>query len=811
MESYLGHLLSDLRYGGRMLIKQPGLAAVSILAFALGIGLTATMWSITWGGILRGLPFDQADRIIHLERARPSHDIESYAVPASDFAAWREQQKSFEDLSAFSEGTVNLSGAEGPPERFEGGYISAVTFTLLRVRPLSGRNFTEDETRPGGAAVVIIGWDLWQNRFGGDPSIVGKSLRANGVTREIVGVMPRGFLFPTNARLWLPQIVDPLAQPWGDGEQFEVMGRLRDGVTMALARQDIGAIAARLAREHPRENEGVTPILQPFTEEYIGKEPIIMLWTMMAAVFGVFVIACTNVANLLLARAATRTREVAVRTALGATRWRIVVQHLGESLVLALIGMVFGLGIAWLGVRWFNDAMRDTEPPFWIDIRLDGVVALVTVGITLFAALVSGLIPALQATRANLHDVLKDEGRGASSMRMGRFSRGLVIVELALSGGLLVAAGFMIQSVVQRSRFDYGVPTAGVFTARLGLFEASYPDSAKRARFWSELDRRLEGLPGPQGVALTTVLPGLQGWRSSFALDGATYATERDYPVARRVAVTPGWFRTFEVEASDGRVFSTGDIGGALPVAVVTQGFARQHFGAESPLGRRLRLNPTDSTSSFLTVVGVVPEVWFEGTDDDKVNATIFTPVAQSDYSFLSVVVRSTGDPSSLAHPVEELVRQLDPDQPIYWVRTLDETIAQSTWFYLTFGVLFMVFGGAALLLATVGVYGVMSFAVSQRTREVGVRMALGATGRDVTRMFLRQGGRQVLIGLSFGVLLAFGLAKGLTLVLFQVNITNPLMYVGVTLALAGTCLIATLIPARRAVKVDPVVALRYE
>ncbi|MEO8636731.1 MAG: ABC transporter permease, partial [Gemmatimonadales bacterium] len=804
MESSLGHILSDLRYGGRMLIKQPGLAAISIVAFALGIGLTATMWSITWGGILRGLPFEQADRIIYLERTRPSHDIDDYGVPASDFAAWHEQQQSFEELVAFSEGTVNLSGAEGPPERFEGGFVMAGAFPLLRVRPLLGRNFTEEETRTGGAAVVIIGWDLWQNRFGGDQAIVGKSLRANGVSREIIGVMPRSFLFPTNARLWLPKIVDPLVQPWGEGDQFQVMGRLRDGVGMTLAREDIGAIATRLAQEHPKENEGVSPILLPFTEKYVGKEPIIMLWTMMAAVFGVFVIACTNVANLLLARAATRTREVAVRTALGATRWRIVVQHLGESLVLALAGMVFGLGIAWLGVRFFNNAMADTEPPFWIDIRLDGVVVAVTVGITLFAALVSGLIPALQATRSNLNEVLKDEGRGASSMRMGRFSRMLVIVELALSGGLLVAAGFMIQSVVQRSRFDYGVPTAGVFTARLGLFEATYPDSTRRARFWSELDRRLEALPGQQGVALTTVLPGLEGWQSNFALDGKTYPTERDYPLARRVAVTPGWFHAFEVQASEGRVFGAADNGEALPVAVVTQGFAREHFGRESPVGRRLRLNPTDSTSAWLTVVGVVPEVWFEGTDDHRIGATILTPVAQGDYSFLSLLARSTANPSSLTHSIEEVVRQLDPDQPIYWVRTLEETIARSAWFYLTFGVLFMTFGGAALLLATVGVYGVMSFAVSQRTREVGVRMALGATGRDVTGMFLRQGGRQVLIGLSFGVLLAFGLAKGLALVLFQVNTANPLMYVGVTLALAATCLLATLIPARRALKVDP-------
>lgn len=795
-----------------MLVKHPGLATIAIVALALGIGLTATMWSITWGGILRGLPFDQADRIIHLERTRPSHDIDSYGVPVSDYAAWREQQKSFEDLAAFSEGTVNLSGSEGRPERYEGGFVTAATFPLLRVAPLLGRNFTEEEVRPGGASVIILGWDIWQNRFGADPAIIGKTIRANGVSREIVGVMPRGFLFPTNASLWLPRIVDPLALPWGQGDLLEVMGRLRDGVTMPQARREFEAIAARLAQDHPKENEGVGPILQPFTEEYVGQEPIIMLWTMMAAVFGVFLIACSNVANLLLARAATRTKEVAVRTALGASRWRIVIQHLGESLVLSLAGMVLGTGIAWLGTRLFMDAIRDTDPPFWIDIRLDGVVLLFTAGISLLAALVSGLIPALQATRANLHDVLKDEGRGTSSLRMGRFSRGLVIVELALAGGLLVAAGFMIQSVVQLARFDFGVPTANVFTARVGLFEASYPDSASRLRFWAELERRLQELPGQQGAALTAVLPGFEGWQQQFAVEGASYPTERDYPSTRQVVVSPGWFRAFGVAPVEGRLLQPGDIQGALPVAVVTQGFARTHFGTESPLGRRFRIGNGESTEPWLTVAGVVPDIPFDGTDnDDSLGTAVFTAVAQGDYHFLSLAVRTNGDPLALTPQVEAVVSGLNPDQPIYWVRTLEEGIARNTWFYGVFGTLFMIFGGAALFLATVGVYGVMSFAVSQRTREVGVRMALGASARDVTTMFLKQGGRQVLIGLSLGILLAFGLARGLSLVLFQVNTANPLMYAGVTLVLAATCLLATFVPARRAMRVDPMEALRYE
>jgi predicted permease len=805
--------LSDLKYAVRMLLKHPALTAVSVIAFALGLGLTTTMWSITWGGILRGLPFEHAERIIHLERARPSKGIDSYGVPISDFVAWREQQRSFEDLAAFSEGTVNVSGPGARAERFEGAFVTAATLKLLGIEPRLGRLFTDDDNRPGATPVAIIGSELWQNRFGGDPAIIGKTVRANGITREIVGVLPPGFFFPTNARLWLPRTVDPLALPWGDGDQLEVMGRLKPGITMDAARREFETICARLAQDHSKENEGVTPILKPFTEEYIGKEPVLMLWTMMAAVFGVLLIACSNVANLLLARAATRTKEVAVRTALGASRWRIVSQLLTESFVLAVAGALLGTVIAWAGTHLFMNAIRDTEPPFWIDIKLDGVVLAFAAGMTILAALISGVIPALQASGGKIHEVLKDEGRGASSLRMGKFSRGLVIAELALSGGLLVAAGFMIQSMVQLSRFDYGVRTEGTFTARIGLFESAYPDSASHARFWTVLEQRLQTLPGQRGVALMSSLPGLWGSRDNFSVEGKTYPSERDHPETRQVAVTPGWFATFGVTQVEGRLLGAGDLGGALPVAVVTRNFARTHFGGESPLGRRIRLGGQESTQPWLTIVGVIPDVWFDGNDnDDALRTAILTPVAQGDYRFLSLAVVSRGeDPMSFSQRVQAEVSAIDPDQPIYFVRTLTEAIRRSGWFYGVFGTLFTVFGAAALFLATIGVYGVMSFGVSQRTREIGVRMALGASHGAVLGMFLRQGGRQALIGLSCGLVLAFFLAKGLGLVMFQVNTKQPLMYAGVSAALALTSLLATYIPARRAMGVDPTVALRYD
>ncbi len=808
----MGTFLADLRYGLRMLFKHPGLAAISITALALGIGLTAMMWSITYGGILRAMPFEEGDRVLYLSRTRPSHGNNNMSVPIHDLSVWRASQHSFEDLAGWYEGTVNVSGIEGRPERFQGAFISASAFRMLRLPPILGRAFTDDENRAGGPDVVMISWDLWQSRLGGDSAVVGKTLKANGTTSTIIAVMPRGFLFPSTDKIWLPLRLDPATQqPWGSGNWLGVMGRLRPGVSRAQATSEFATICARIAQDHPKENEGIGPLIQTFNQQYVGKEPTTMLWTMMAAVLGVLLIACSNVANLLLARAAVRTKEVAIRTALGASRWRVVSQLLTEALAIAMAGAVIGIGIAWFGIHLFNNALSKTQVPYWIHIGLDLPVLLFVLAITLLAALVSGVVPALQATSSKIYEVLKDESRGSSSLRLGRFSKSLVVVELALAGGLLVGAGFMIQSVVQRSHFDYGVPTHNVFTARIGLFETTYPDSASHAKFWRDLDARLQALPGQHGVALTTSLPGLFGNGGNFAIEGKTYANDRDYPETRSAAVTPGWFPLFKVTPVEGRLINDGDIGGALNVVVVTRNFVRKHFDGASPLGRRIRFGGAESTQPWLTIVGVIPDVWYDGTDDTPRRTAVLTAVMQSDYRFLSVAVAAQGDAMAFNEPVRAAVAAIDADQPTYFVRTLDDAIESNGWFYSVFGNIFAVFGAAALFLAMVGVYGVMSFAVTRRTQEIGVRMALGAGARDVLRLFLGQGGLQIAVGLVLGVGLAFGLSRGLTAVLFQVDINNVRMYAGVSAALALTGFVAILIPALRATKVDPLTALRYD
>jgi putative ABC transport system permease protein len=807
----MGHVLADLKYALRMLVKHPGLALVSIIALALGLGLTTTMWSIVYGALLRGLPFEDSDRIIAVSHTNPARHINRTSITIPDFDVWRRDQTSFEDLAGFYNGTVNLSGGDGRPERYDGAFVTPGVFRVLRVRPALGRVFEEAEGTVGGPNAVILGHDLWRTRFNGDPAAVGKTVRVNGASAQIVGVMPAGFKFPIDESIWVPLRVDRLTITRERGNQLLVVGRLKPGVSVARAVQDLTAIDGRLATEFPKTNAGFKPLLESFTDSVIGPQPRTMLWTMLGAVFGVLLIACSNVANLLLARAAMRTKEVAVRTALGANRWRIVSQLLAEALVLAFAGALVGLGIAVYGVHLFNAALVDTHPPFFIRIAVDAPVLAFVTAISVLAAAVAGVLPALQATGTRVSEVLKDESRGASSMRLGKFARGLVIAEIALSCGLLIGAGFMTLSVVKRSHFDYGVPTRTVFTARVALFESNYPDSAVRQVFWRDLAQRLEALPDQQGVALMTSLPGVGTGTTQFEIEGKDYPDAQTRPETRALNVSAGYFSAFKQRALEGRVLNSGDIGGALPVVVVSRQFAQKHFPGTSALGRRLRLGASDTTFSWRTIVGVVPDVWYQGTDD-KTPETILLPFAQTDQRYVSVVVAGGhGDPMRFAEPVRAAVAALDPDQPIYFVNSLQARIDQNGWFYDVFGALFMVFGVAALFLATIGVYGVMSFAVTRRTQEVGVRMALGAAGRDVLRLFLRQGAIQVSVGLVIGLGLALLLAQGLQVVLFQVDTKNPAVFAVVMGVLALTGLAAVLIPARRAARVDPVTALRYD
>ena len=806
-------LLRDLRYGARSLLKTPRLTAIAVVALALGIGLTGTMFSIVYGALVRGLPFDEPEQIVAVWRTNLSRDVRRMNTPVHDFEDWKKSQRSFQELGASTAGTVNVSGTERA-ERFDGAWVTANTFEIVRVNALLGRVFREGEDRPGAEPVMLLGHAVWRDKFGSDPNVIGRVVRANGVPTTIVGVMPEKFAFPVDQELWLPMKQDAVALPRGEGSWLEVYGRLKPGVSAEQAAQDLNAIARRIAAEHPKTNEGVGVNIRPYTETAIGEEPRMLLKTMLGAVFLVLLVACGNVANLLLGRAAHRSREVGIRTALGASRGAVVRQFLAESLTLSLAGAAVGVVIAWAGVTMFDRAVAGTEPPFWLVFKVDVPVLAFVVAVAVLASIVSGFLPAWQASKADISTVLKDESRGASSFRIGRMSRAIVVFEVALSCGLLVAAGLMVKSITKLRTVDFGFGTEDVFTARVGLPEADakYASDTAQTLFFEQVAARVAAIPGVTASGLTSNLPALGSGDDQFAREGQTYAREQDHPRTRTVAVTPSFFDTFGATALQGRLIGPQDRKGSSEVVVVNQAFARKHFPNESPIGRRIRLAPRDSASQWATVVGVVRDLWAHQPGDKDLPEAVYVPFAQHPRRFMSVAARVGGaNPMRITPQVRTAVSTVDPDIPLYFVETLASAIAQRTWFYRVFGTIFMIFGGVALFLAAVGLYGVMAFTVGRRTREMGVRMALGAQPRSVVGLVLRQGLGQLAAGMVVGLALAAGVGNLLKMVLFDVQPRDPVVFGGVVLTLVATGLVANLVPARRATRVDPMIALRTE
>jgi predicted permease len=798
----------DLRYAARALRNSRTFAIVAVLALTLGIGLTTTVFSIVYAALLRGLPYPGADRIAYVQRANPTRGFRRMSTPIHDVAEYRGRQRSFETLAAFFSGTANVSGTERA-ERYTAAWITSDLLRVYGVAPALGRGIRAGEDRPGGERVALLDHATWRDRFGGDRGAIGKELRVNGLSYTIVGVMPDGFRLPNRAQLWLPLQLDPLALKWGEGQQLSMLGRLRPGVSLRTASDEMAAIARRLAAEHAETNEGVTASVVTFMDGELGPEPRQLLVTMLGAVFLVLLIACTNVANLLLDRAAHRVKEVAVRTALGASRFAVVRQFLAEALLISGAAAALGVALAYGGVAAFNRAIVDTEPPAWLDIRLHPPVLLFTIALGVVATLASGVLPALQSSRADIQGILKDEARGSTSLRIGKLSKALVVFEIALSCGLLVAAGLMIKSVAKVRTMDPGYDPRNVFTARVG-FPAAYTDTVMQRRFFERLEPKLAAIPGVRAVSLSSGLPGVNGGNNEFAIEGVTYASERDYPRTGELIVTPGYFETFGLRPVRGRALTTSDRQGALPVAVVSENFAARFFGGTDPIGRRVRLGGARSAEPWVTIVGVVPDV-YSGDPSEPVDRRVYVPIAQRHSSFVSLAVRTAGPPAAVAPALRAAVASVDPDIPIYWPYTMEEALARPLWFIRVFGTMFMVFGFIALFLASVGLYAVMAFSVSRRTREVGIRMALGANRGNVVRMVFGQGLAQLGIGMAAGLALALGVSRVLSVILFDVKPRDPAVFGGVVGVLVLAGLAACLFPARRATRVDPLVALRTD
>ena len=806
-------LRQDLLLSLRSLRRAPGSAFIASLTLALGIGLCTTAFSLLYGVFLRGHPVPEANRLVLVARANPSRNQLGMQTTEHDFHDWRAQQTSFEQLAHFSTGTVNLAGREGP-ERFQGAYVSANVFEALRIRPEIGTGFRPDDEKPGAPLTVVLGHDVWETRYAADSGIVGKSVILNGEAATIVGVMPRGFRFPQTQALWVVRRDTRDKYPErGSGARMDAFGRLKEGVTADQAGREMALIADRLARAYPKTNEGITAQIRTFAEEDTGPELVAVFGAMQVATIFVLLIAIANVSNLLLARATLRTREAAVRTALGASRFRIVLPFFAETLILAVAGAILGSAIAWGGIRIFDGATQNVGKPYYMVFTIDLPILLFIVGITGFTALVAGAAPAFHMLRTEVNAALKDESRGASGILGIRLTRILVTAEIALSCALLIGAGLMVKSIAQLRRFEFPFRTEGIFTARVGLFETEYPNRESRLRFFRDLQDRLAALPGAASATIASDLPDNAG-TTDIGLPGQAYSGERDYPQAQTASISPGYFRTFGVTVLRGRDFTAADDAGSPLVAIVNQRFASEFYPGQEALGQRFaERRGRDGLGPWMTIVGVVPDLRMEGFDTDKPNGRgYYVPLAQTNAQFADMAVHvPAGDPMAILPAVRAAVQGLNPNLPIYNVQSMTQTMRQSGWFYIVFGTLFIAFGAAALFMATVGLYGVLSFSVSRRMREMGIRMALGASARDVIALVVRQGGLQLAIGLGLGLILALGLTSVIGLLMFEVTPRDPLVFSAVVGVIAAVGLLASFLPANRATRAEPVAALRSE
>jgi putative ABC transport system permease protein len=813
----MGTLMQDMRYGIRMLAKNPGFAFIAVLTLALGIGANTAIFSVVNAELLRPLPFRDSGRLVSVATANSRMHSSNGSTSYPDFMDWRSQNPVFEKMAAYTGATFTLTGQVNPAH-LEGASVSSDTFDLLGVSPELGRTFQPGEDEPNHH-VVVISDRLWKQQFGGDPGIVGRTITLDNSGYTVVGVMPANFRYPLQrepAAIWstlspLNETTDnspPMVQHRG-AHFLTCIARLKPGVTLAQAQAAMDVIASSLSKQYPDTNKYMSVHLSSEQERLTGPiRPALLV--MMIAVGLVLLIACVNVANLLLARATTRGREIAIRTAMGAGRIRVLRQLLTESLLLAIVAGIFGAALAVWGsdvlVRWSPENL-----PRVGEIHIDGWALAFTAGLSLLTGILFGLAPALQSTHSNIVEALKE---GSLSMTAGRSRHGLrsslVIVEMALALILLVSAGLLIRSLIRLQDVNPGFDPHKVMTASLDLPDAKYSDP-KKAEFFRELIPQLEAIPGVQSAAAVFPLP-MSGdeIRTSFQIEGRPVAKSDESHTSIR-AVTPNYFGTMRIPLLQGREFTERDDSKATKVLIVNQAFAQQFFPGENPIGKHILAGVANAGEPPMReIIGVVGNVKFEDLTTEF-SPESYIPYGQLQFGSVTIVVRSSKDPEGLAKPIASVVQSLDKDLPTYSPKTveqyLDGTIAVPR--FNTF--LLAIFAALAMILTAVGLYGVISYTVAQRTHEIGIRMALGAQPGDMMRLVVSQGMTLALFGVAVGLVAALGLTRFLSSLLFGVSSTDPVSFAAVVAMLFAVVLLACYIPARRAMRVDPMVALRYE
>jgi putative ABC transport system permease protein len=797
----MDRLLQDFRYALRTLARSPGFTAAAVVTLALGIGATTLVFSMVNGILIRPFPYEDPDRLVQLTEIDKNDQY--FAISYPNFVDYRAGVSSVTALAGVNRATFTIRGETGP-ERIEGAAVSYNMFDVLGIRPVLGRTFRAEEDRPGGERVVLIGHGLWQRSFGGARDVVGRVVNVQGEPHVVIGVMPPDFKFPTVAEAWLPMRRDPTVER---GHRYmQSIGRLKPGATVARVQQEAESVAKGIEAQHPRTVGDWRPLvseLQSFTTKDV--KPV--LYIMLAAVGFVLLIACANVANLLLARAATRDKEIAIRTALGASRTRLFSQLLTESAVLGLAGG--GLGA--LFATWWMDLVLRVLPgakPFWMRFEIDATVLLFTLALALTTAFVFGLAPALHTMRADLQTTLK-EGRGSTGTRRKTRLRGtLVVAQLALAVTLLVGGLLMARSFLAMRNVDPGFRSDNITSFNLELPGSLYEVPQQRVQFYEQLRQRIAALPRVEGVGAVSNLPiGGREVTGNFSVQGRTEPIEDQ---ASRLVISPGYFEAMSIPVLRGRAFDRRDNADAEPVAIINQRVAQFYFPNTDAIGKRISFGAGDDVL-WRTIVGVVRNINQKNVGQKAMSSDIYLPMAQAPERFMSVVVRSPAPLESVVPLVRREVQALDPNIPLFSVksmgRVLDENVADAR----LSSSLFAAFALAALLLAAVGLYGVIAFAVAQRTREIGVRIALGAHPAAVLRLIVGQGARFALAGIALGLLGALAMGRAMANLLFGVTPTDPLTFLIVPVLLCAVALLASYIPARRALRVDPMTALRLE
>ncbi len=822
----------DLRIGLRMLVKDKTFFVLAVVVLALGICGVTTQFTMVNAIMLRGFSFPHPEQLMSVGFIDPqasdqNNNFGNGNIPSSqDYEDLRASQKSFAMMSAYLNGsTINVTYKK-TPQRYTGGYVTEDFFKIIDVKPILGRDFTAEDNKPGAEKVTILGNEIWKRDFNGDPHIVGQAVRINGKAATIIGVMPPNFKFPQNEELWVPLYNEFPLKPRGDpaGIGPQIIGRLKPGVTQDQANAEFIALAKRIAKDNPKTNEHlVSASVQPLLKTFTGSQLRQIMYAMLGAVIVVLLIACVNVMNMQFGRAALRSRELAIRGALGATRGRIVRQMLTESFLIALLGAVVGVALAY----WAVDLLAQItgtpqfQLPYWIVFKIDAKVLGFTLAAVLLATFVSGLMPALLAARGNASEMMKEGGRGNSSRLVNVISRILVVGQIAMTAALLIASALQIRSIRNQTRLDYGYDEDGVYTARMGLFEGDYPTEDSRRQFFKRAVRALRANPAFDGAAMSDRFRMTFDNFGQYEVDGQKYATDRDRPKGNSEAVSDAYFSTLGLKILEGRDFTLEDSDAKQPVAIVNASFARKHWSNQSPLGHQVRpFNPAQP-QPWRTIVGVVPDTLMQGPFNREADsAGFYAPLlgASPAPQFCTIIVRPHPGQAAenLGPALSKAVAQIDSNLPVYFPGTPARSHAEVLSGPRLVAQLFSIFGVVAFILSAVGLYGVMSFSVNQRTQEFGIRMALGADAARIFKMVMSQGAWQLVTGLGLGIgfaalFLGVIAAGALENILFKVNALDPIIYTTVAALLTAVAAVSCFVPARRATRVNPMVALRTE